>query len=81
MTEDRWGFYSQAHADASGTIVYETVNGDLIHVTAILPDRDGSAYHWPDKVLLGRVTSYAGPGRPGLNFNKNINVGGRNAAT
>ena len=70
MSDQRWGYYSQEHADMlrdtggihHWPIWYATPTGDRVLVTCIGRSENplDVGYMWPDAVCVGEVTHYIG---------------------
>ena len=71
MSDQRWGYYSQVHANMQdrapggiwpGPIWYATPTGDRVLVTCIGRSENplDIGYMWPDAVCVGEVTHYIG---------------------
>ena len=71
MSDQRWGYYSQAHANmgdrhyanlGNEPIWYLTPTGDRVLVTCIGRSENplDVGYMWPDAVCVGEVTHYIG---------------------
>lgn len=60
-----YGFYSERHARAYGTVIYSTPDGFQIEVTAVYRSRTPSSYKWPDAGCVGEVVDFVRKGREG----------------
>lgn len=65
MENKIYAAYSQRHTDLGfGSSVYLRPDDTRIEVSSVGSDPDLASFMWPDKVLLGEVTRYIGPGKP-----------------
>ena len=65
MTKPCLAFYSQSHAEKTGTFIYQTPDGGEVEVTGVEESlEDSGTYMWSDKVPVV-VTSYLRDGRKG----------------
>lgn len=60
-----YGFYSAKADKQCGTTFWENPNGQLVKVTYVSENPEGSNYGWDDKVCVGPVLKYAKVGSPG----------------
>lgn len=65
MMTQYYAFYSAHDADEVGTVIYETIRGELVEATFVSIDPEAISYKKGDKTYVGAVSKFVRYGRPG----------------